>query len=61
MGMSELNAPIKRERLVRKHLLLKEGTIAALQDLADEGRRPFSREVREVLERYVEAEAGRVE
>jgi predicted transcriptional regulator len=41
-------------QLVRTSILITEDTDRALRELADEGKRPLSWEIRHALEQYVE-------
>lgn len=43
-----------RPKLVRTSVLITEDTDRALRDLADQGDRPLSREIRRALEEHVE-------
>lgn len=42
------------ERLVRTSVLVRESTDQALRDLAEQGNRPLSYQIRIALERFVE-------
>lgn len=44
-------------KLERTSVLIREGTMTALRELADKGDRPLSREIRRALEDHVEREA----